>query len=82
MELVTADWTFAAEVEALVEQGQRLPFRALVRVFLADEDLDLTSQQTTDRGGAPSRDDLGLLNGFAVEADGYVLLRFLLLSLA
>jgi hypothetical protein len=43
MEFVAAHWTFSAEVKALVEQCQRLPFGALVRLFLTDEDLDLTS---------------------------------------
>ncbi len=78
MELVAADWTFAAKVKALVEQGQCLTLRALVCLFLAHEDLDLTGDKTADRSGAARRDDLGLLNDLAVEAYGYVLLGFCL----
>jgi hypothetical protein len=74
MELVTADWTFAAEVKALIEQGQRLAFRPLVGFIVADETLDLRSEQSAERSAAARGENLGALNCFSVETNRNALL--------
>jgi hypothetical protein len=80
MEFISARSNHAAQVKALVEQGHGLPFGVFVGFFFTYQDLDLAGQETADGRGAPSRDDLGLLNGLSVETDRHVLLSTVLCS--
>jgi len=48
MEFISADSNHAAQVKALVEQLQCLPFSPFIGFFFAYEDLDLMSQETAD----------------------------------
>jgi hypothetical protein len=74
MEVVAADWSGAAKMETLFEEGDGLAFGALVCFFLADEDLHLMSQQPANRHGAAGGQDLGFHDDLAVEANRYILL--------
>ena len=70
MEFIARGANYTAQVKALIQQGGCLAFGAFVSFFFADQELNLASQETANGGGAPSGDNLGLLNGLAVEADG------------
>jgi hypothetical protein len=80
MEFISVGSNHAAQVKALVEQAHGLPFSVFVGFFFPYQDLDLAGQETADGRGAPSRDDLGLLNGLSVETDRHVLLSTVLCS--
>jgi hypothetical protein len=73
MEFIAGGTNYAAQVKAAVQQGRGLAFGAFVSFFFADEEFNLMSEETADRGGTASSDDFGLLNGLAVEADGQIL---------
>jgi hypothetical protein len=78
MEFIPTGSNYAAQVKTLIQQRQGLPFSALVGFFLADEDLNLASQQSADGGRAPGSEDLGHSNRLPVETDGQILLSIIL----
>src|SRR6266581_1254837 len=80
MEFISVGSNQAAQMKALVEQAHGLPFSVFIGLFFTYQDLDLTSQQTADGRGAPSRHDLGLLNGLSVQTDRHILLSTVLCS--
>jgi hypothetical protein len=73
MEFIAGGTNCAAQMKAAIEQGCGLALGAFVGFFFADQELDLASHETADGGGTSSGDNLCLLNGLAVEANGQIL---------
>src|SRR5580700_8695451 len=78
MQLITAGLNGPAQMKTLFEQQHGLPLGAFEGFFLANEDLNLTGQQTADGGGTLGSDDLGLSNRLPVEANGQILFAVVL----
>jgi hypothetical protein len=74
MEFISTGSDYAAQVKALFEQGHCLPLGPFVSFFLADEYLNLTSQEAADGSRTPNGKQLGLLNCFSVKTDCHILL--------
>jgi len=60
-------WMVPPSSKPLVEQGCGLAFGARVGFVFADQDSNLMSQKTADGSGTAGGEDLGFLNGSAVE---------------
>jgi hypothetical protein len=67
MEVIAGGMDCATQLKAVVEQDCGLAFGARVGLLFADQDFHLMSQGTADRRGTAGGEDLGLLNGLALE---------------
>jgi hypothetical protein len=61
MQFVPTRSDYSAHVKAFVEKRPSLPFGAVVRLFVANEELDLLCKETTDRSFTSGSENLGLL---------------------
>jgi hypothetical protein len=69
MEFFAARSNYSAEMKALIEQVQCLPFGAFVGFLFTHQDFDLSRYEATDGGGASGGDNLSLLDRFAIKAN-------------
>jgi hypothetical protein len=67
MEFIAGGMHSATQLKAAVKQGCGLAFGARVGFVFADQHFNLMSQQTADRSRTVGGEDLGFLNGLAVE---------------
>src|SRR5271165_3443597 len=74
MPLVPRRLDHAAEVKALIEQLCGLSLSALIGFLLANQNLDLLGQQTTDRRAPTGGQDFRLPKRLARQANGKILL--------
>ena len=74
MPLFPAEADRAAQVKALIEQGQGLTSGVFVGFLFADEKLNLTSQEAADRRTSAGGEDFSLAQGLAIQTDRYILL--------
>jgi hypothetical protein len=65
MPFVPAGGDHATQMKAMIEQLRRLPLGLFVGFVFPDKDLDLLSQEATNRGAAPSGQDFGLSQGLS-----------------
>jgi len=61
MQFVPTRSDHSAHMKAIVEKRPSLPFGAVVRLFVANEELDLLRKETTDRSFTSGGKNLGLL---------------------
>src|SRR5271168_2068933 len=80
MQFIPAGSNYAAQVKTLIQQRHGLPLGAFIGLFVAHQDLNLTSQQTADGSRPPGSQDLGHPDGLPVKTDGQVLFSAILLA--
>jgi hypothetical protein len=73
MPLISGSPDATTEMESSVEECERLSLRLLVGIVLAHEQFDLLREQSTDRGVALGRENLGASQRSSVQPDGDVL---------
>jgi len=64
----------SAHVKAFVEKRPRLPFVAVVRLLVANKQLELLCKETTDRSFTSGSENLGLLEQLPTQTYRDVLL--------
>jgi hypothetical protein len=69
MEFIAGGMDSATQLKSVVKQGCGLAFGARIGFVFADQDFNLMSQETADRSGTTSGEDLGFLNGLAVKTE-------------
>jgi hypothetical protein len=74
MQFVPARSDYSAHVKSFVENRSRLPFGAVVRFFVANEELDLLCKEATDRSFTSGSKNLGLLEQLPTQTYRDVLL--------
>jgi hypothetical protein len=74
MPFVPARSDHSAHVKSFVEKRPSLPFGAIVRFFVANEELDLLGKEATDRSFPSRGENLGLLDDLSTQTYRDVLL--------
>jgi hypothetical protein len=74
MQFVPARSDYSAHVKSFVENRPSLPFGAVVRFFVANEELDLLGKEATDRSFMSGSENLGLLEQLPTQTYRDVLL--------
>src|SRR5260370_34638327 len=75
MQFVPSCLNYAAQVKALVEKRESLPFSAFVRFFVAHEMIDLLSKEGADGGLAACGQDSRFFEHLPAEAYRHILFR-------
>jgi len=74
MQFVATRSDYSAHMKSFVEKRPSLPFGAVVRLFVANEELDLLCKETTDRSFTSGSENLGLLEQLPTQTYRDVLL--------
>jgi len=74
MQFVPTRSDYSAHMKAFVEKRPSLPFGAVVRLFVANEEFDLLCKETTDRSFTSGSENLGLLEQLPTQTYRDVLL--------